>query len=407
VQPAFIDPTATDNCTGAITLKAGYPITGAITPGANCTSSQTRTWIYVDACGNESLPFVQTATWSTDIIVPTVTGQTTVTGTQCNVQPAFIDPTATDNCTGAITLKAGYPITGAITPGANCTSSQTRTWIYVDACGNESLPFVQTATWSTDIIVPTVTGQTTVTGTQCNVQPAFIDPTATDNCTGAITLKAGYPITGAITPGANCTSSQTRTWIYVDACGNESLPFVQTATWSTDIIVPTVAGQTTVTGTQCNVQPAFIDPTATDNCTGAITLKAGYPITGAITPGANCTSSQTRTWIYVDACGNESLPFVQTATWSTDIIVPTVTGQTTVTGTQCNVQPAFIDPTATDNCTGAITLKAGYPITGAITPVPTVLLLKQEHGSMLMLAVMRVYLSFRLQHGLLILLYLL
>jgi hypothetical protein len=57
------------------------------------------------------------------------------------------------------------------------------------ACGNESLPFVQTATWSTDIIVPTVTGQTTVTGTQCNVQPAFIDPTATDNCTELLLLK--------------------------------------------------------------------------------------------------------------------------------------------------------------------------------------------------------------------------
>ena len=174
-------------------MKAGYPLDGIVTPGANCTSSQTRTWIYVDACGNESAPFVQTATWSTDIIVPTVTGQATVTGTQCNVQPAFIAPTASDNCTGTITIKAGYPLDGVATPGANCTSSQTRTWIYVDACGNESAPFVQTATWSTDIIVPTVTGQATVTGTQCNVQPAFVDPTASDNCTGTITIKAGYP----------------------------------------------------------------------------------------------------------------------------------------------------------------------------------------------------------------------
>src|SRR5207247_1117667 len=151
-------------------------------------------------------------------------------------------------------------------------STQTKTWIYVDACGNESLPFVQTATWTSDNTPPTVSGTATVTGTQCNVQPAFVDPTPSDNCTGTITIKTSYPKT-ITTTTCNYNSTKTKTWIYVDACGNESTPFVQTATWTTDNIPPTVSGTATVTGTQCNVQPAFVDPTPTDNCTGTITIK--------------------------------------------------------------------------------------------------------------------------------------
>src|SRR4029078_9391619 len=139
---------------------------------------------------------------------------------------------------------------------------------------------------------PAVTGQASVTGSVCNVQPSFVDPVATDAC-GTPVLKSGYPVLGAVTAGANCSSSQTRTWIYVDACGNESTPFVQTATWTTDNTPPTVAGQATVPGTQCNVQPAFVTPTPTDNCTGTITLKTGYPLDGTATPGANCTTTQT------------------------------------------------------------------------------------------------------------------
>src|SRR5205085_10860343 len=131
----------TDNCTGAITIKTGYPLVGTTTT-TNCTSTQTKTWIYVDGCGNESDAFVQTATWTTDNIKPVVTGTATLTGTVCNQQPAFIDPTATDNCTGAITLKRGYPIVGTTTI-TKCTSTQTKNWIYVEDCWNESDSFVR------------------------------------------------------------------------------------------------------------------------------------------------------------------------------------------------------------------------------------------------------------------------
>jgi hypothetical protein len=344
-------PPTADNC-------AGYQIKVRYVTNAVCGNIPSGT---APPAGCES----PVTTRKVDNTPPTVTGQGTVTGTTCKVQPPFVDPTATDNC-GTTTIKSGYPLLGTLTTNG-CTSTQTKTWIYVDACGNESLPFVQTATWSSDNTPPTVTGQATVTGTQCNVQPSFIDPTPADNCTGTITIKSGYPVLGTATPGANCTTSQTKTWIYVDACGNESLPFVQTATWNTDTEKPTVTGQATVTGTQCNVQPPFVAPTPADNC-GTPTLKTGYPQDGAVTPGASCTSSQTRTWIYVDACGNESAPFVQTATWKTDNIPPTLTCPTVPPVCEVANKTYTIPPlTVTDNCSASSALTITYVITGKTT----------------------------------------
>jgi hypothetical protein len=265
-----------------------------------------------DACGNVGTAS-QTISFTRDNTAPTATGQATVTGIQCNVQPPFVAPTPADNC-GTPTLKAGYPLDGAVTAGANCTSSQTRTWIYVDPCGNESTPFVQTASWTTDNTPPAVTGQATVTGTACNTQPPFVDPVATDAC-GTPTLKAGYPLDGAVTAGANCTSSQTRTWIYVDACGNESTPFVQTATWKVDITPPVLTCPT--------VPPVCVVPgnsytipllTASDNCSGSGALTITYTITGVTTRSGTGPDASgifnigvsTITWTVVDECGNSN-----------------------------------------------------------------------------------------------------
>jgi hypothetical protein len=48
---------------------------------------------------------------------------------------------------------------------------------------------------------------------------------------------------------------------------------------------------------------AFVDPTASDNCSVPV-LKTGYPQTSTVS-STGCTNTQTRTWIFVDACGNE------------------------------------------------------------------------------------------------------
>jgi hypothetical protein len=141
-----------------------------------------------------------------------------------------VDPTATDAC-GTPTLKTGYPVLGTVTAGANCTSSQTKTWIYVDACGNESAPFVQTATWTTDNTPPALTCPTVPP--VCEVPnktytiPLLI---ASDNCTANNLLTITYSITGATTrSGTGVDASglfnvgvSTITWTVIDACGNSN-----------------------------------------------------------------------------------------------------------------------------------------------------------------------------------------
>src|SRR6185295_9956841 len=119
----------------------------------NCTTTQTRTWVFVDDCGNQSAPFVQTISWTTDDVAPTVNGQTNIDIVGCNAGSGFVDPTATDNC-GPATIANGYPQTSAPTT-VNCVTSQTRTWVFADACGNLSAPFSQTLTFTPgDFVVP-------------------------------------------------------------------------------------------------------------------------------------------------------------------------------------------------------------------------------------------------------------
>src|SRR4029079_8724950 len=153
-----------------------------------------------------------------------------------------------------------------------------------------------------------------------------------------VTLAAGFPQTSVATT-VNCTTTQTRTWVFEDECGNQSLPFVQTITWILDTEAPVVVGTTAITGTGCNSQPAFTDPTVTDNC-GNVTLAANYPQTSTAST-VNSTTTQTRTWVYVDDCGNQSAPFVQTISWTTDDIAPTVTGQSTIDLVGCNAGSGF------------------------------------------------------------------
>ncbi len=162
---------------------------------------------------------------------PTVTGQTTITGTQCNVQPAFITPTAADNCTVTPALKEGYPMTSTVTI-ENCTHSISRTWIYVDGCGNESIPFIQTVSWTVDtdapiIETPPATWKEVACGTGITFETLPWDvPVWSDACGTVIPVSDVMP-----TVDLGCGHEYTRTWTVKDACNNE-------ATFSQTIYLP-------------------------------------------------------------------------------------------------------------------------------------------------------------------------
>ena len=80
---------------------------------------------------------------------------------------------------------------------------------------------------------PVLNGADTIFVTDCQAEgftPIFEDPTVTDDCDSAV-IATDYPVTDTIISNG-CLRSQKRTWVYVDECGAESLPFEQVAVWS-------------------------------------------------------------------------------------------------------------------------------------------------------------------------------
>ncbi len=313
----YITPTALDDC-GPAVLKPGYPVKTNI-QADGCFRWKTITWVYVDACGNESDPFVQKLTWTLDPLAPAVTGKTKI-DLGCNPEnPAarFEPPIATDNC-GTPALMNGYPVDGnTITDG--CKWSKTRSWKYVDACGNESVTFVQTLTWSIDTEPPAVTGQTVV-DLGCNPENPtwkYITPTAVDNC-GTVELKTDYPVkTNVIANG--CERSKTITWIYVDACGHESAPFVQLLKWTVDTDKPVFAS-CPVAPVDLGFKPASLpDEAMAIAGAGVVTDLCSPPEVSAIGGIIEGECVMTQVWSVTaeDGCGNMTTCSV-TFTWTDD-----------------------------------------------------------------------------------------
>ncbi|PHR17203.1 MAG: hypothetical protein COA38_21060 [Fluviicola sp.] len=326
---SLIDPMATDNCSGAITgvHNASFPI----------TSSTTITWTYDDGNGN-------TSTQSQDVVindittpVPNVTNLLDVIS-QCDVT-VLTAPTAFDNCSGSITgtHNVTFPI----------TSNTTITWTYDDGNGNTSTQMQEAYINDNTAPVADIVTLSDVTG-QCSVV-SLIAPVATDNCTGAVagTHNVTFPI----------TSNTTVTWTYDDGNGNTSTQIQDVVINDNIVPIADVASLTDLTA-QCSVT-SLSAPTATDNCTGAVvgTHNVSLPI----------TSNTTVTWSYDDGNGNTSTQTQGVVINDNIVPIADVASLTDLTA-QCSVT-SLSAPTATDNCTGAITgtHNVTLPITSSTT----------------------------------------
>ncbi len=312
-------PTATDNCSGAITgtHDATLPI----------TATTVVTWTYEDGSGNTSQQTQNVVIDDTTAPVSDVATLSDVTA-ECEVT-SLTAPTATDNCSGAITgtHDATLPI----------TATTVVTWTYEDENGNTSQQTQNVVIDDTTAPVSDVATLSDVTA-ECEVT-SLTAPTATDNCSGAITgtHDATLPI----------TATTVVTWTYEDENGNTSQQTQNVVIDDTTAPVVDVTTLSDVTA-ECEVT-SLTAPTATDNCSGIITgtHDAVLPIT---TQG-----STTITWSYEDDNGNittqEQLVVVE------DVTIPTITcienqtvdlnqGQTFYT-----VQGTEFDPAETsDNC---------------------------------------------------------
>ena len=403
--PSPSDLTATDNCTGDITV-AGVDIIDYANP---CNVVITRTWTFTDSCNNtSSVSQTITVIPATVPVVPANAGSTV----ECladATQPAA--PVVADAC--------GNAITPVITESADpaCEGDKIYTFTYTDCAGNLS---VYTYTYTIDLtpfILP-ANGLETVDNLADAVEPT--PPTVTDNCGNILT-----PVLSDVSNTPDCQGSVVYTFTYTDCAGNaadwtytytiELAPFTvpandgSTVECIADAVVPTpptvldangnevvpVMAENadpicegdkiyTFTYTDCagntadwvytytiNDDVAPIAPaapaniafeclddvpvagnlTAVDNCSGNITV-AGIDDIDQSNP---CNVIITRTWTFTDNCGNSSsIAQVITVTDTTAPVAPNAPANMTY---ECiDDVPVAGNLTAVDNCTGNITV---------------------------------------------------
>jgi gliding motility-associated-like protein len=317
-------PNATDNCSGLLigTTLTVFPI--------NTQGTTVVTWTYIDGNGN-------TSTQNQNVIITDVTAPVVDVASLSDVisicqVTSLMAPTASDNCSGTVlgTTAAVFPIT---TQGTT-----TVLWTFVDGNGNFSTqsqnivindniaPFVDLAA------LPSVTGECSIT--------SLTAPTATDNCAGSVTgsHNAIFPIT--------LQGTTLVTWTYDDGNGNIETQIQEVILNDLSAPVPDGLSLADVIA-DCSLA-TLTDPTATDNCSGFVTVSndATLPFTAV--------GTYVVTWMYTDAAGNNS---AQTQ----NVIIQDVTGPVVDPATiapmafDCEITDLVV-PTATDDCGGEVTI---------------------------------------------------
>jgi gliding motility-associated-like protein len=317
-------PSATDNCSGLIlgTTATIFPITAQGTTVV--------TWTYDDGNGN-------IATQNQNVIITDVTSPMADLVTLnditsvCQVT-ALTAPTASDNCSGTIlgTTTASLPIT---TQGTT-----TIIWTYDDGNGNFATQSQNVVI--NDNIAPVVDAAVLADlNGECEVT-SLTAPTATDNCAGSITGTHNV-----ILP-ISLQGTTIITWTYDDGNGNIETQVQEVVI--NDISAP-VPDQITLADITADCSLATLDdPTATDNCAGFVTVTndASLPFTEI--------GTYVVTWMYTDAVGNNS---AQTQ----NVIIQDVNGPVadlvTLEPIIVDCQVVFlVEPTATDDCGGEVTI---------------------------------------------------
>ncbi|WP_396159369.1 gliding motility-associated C-terminal domain-containing protein, partial [Flavobacterium sp.] len=268
------------------------------------------TWTFVDGCNNTS-SVSQTINVS-DTIAPVAPQAPATLNVACASEvPAMISLTANDNCNGAITVLGSDSITAG-----NCPNSftVTRTWTFVDGCGNTSS--VSQTISVNDTVAPTFNQSAPAnTSVSCDNIPAPAVLTAIDNC-GTATVS----VTETILAG-NCPSNYqiVRSWTATDTCGNSSAPVTQTITVSDTVgpqIINPITSNIAVTCDAIPDAPILTAANFTDNCS-----TVGTPVFAQTQtqPDVNGTFQIIRIWTVSDACGNttaitQSITVTQTTT---------------------------------------------------------------------------------------------
>ncbi len=349
----FLVATAVDLCDGNPTIT----FLDVRTPGGLCPQEYTltRTWTATDACGNAAMCARTISV--TDNNAPVLNCPTVVASVECPATPIFPAATASDLCDVLPTITFADVSTPGLCPQE---FSVTRTWTATDACGNISM--CNRTIVVTDNTAPVIVCPTVVASVECPATPTFPAATASDLCDATPTITFATVTTPGLCPQE---FSLTRTWTATDDCGNASI--CNRTISVTDNTAPVIICPTVVASIECPATPTFPAATASDLCDATPTIT----FLDVSTPGGLCIQeySVTRTWTATDDCGNAAQ--CNRTISVTDNTAPTFDNPPLSVTVECTSIPSIPTlPSASDNCTGAVSVSfLGEIQTPGICPI--------------------------------------
>jgi hypothetical protein len=328
--PAVIHPVVTDNCSGNMSVSFSQSM-----DSISCAITILRTWLATDACGNSSS--VQQTITISDQESPVLVGVPADITIPCTsgVVPAPATVSASDNCSGALTVS----LEETLLPG-NCPAEYAivRTWRVADACGNTAM-----ASQRIDVVdtaAPVFINPPADTQVQCGSIPAPVQVLASDACSSVSVTMAEQTLTGG------CPMLR-RTYTATDACGN-SAQWIQTI-FIEDNEAPLLQGIAPGGPVSCNNIPPVPTPFVTDNCDPQVDVSINE-----VTIGSGCEYTLIRTFIAEDDCGNSTV-VSQTFTVQ-DTAPPVFVQQQPNITLQCAQVPSYVGPGVSDDCAGQVQL---------------------------------------------------
>jgi len=343
--------TISDNCTPLSDLI----ITSTDTTDGTCPIKIYRTYKVTDLCGNSTTITSTYIIEVNDFTPPVISNVPAAITYSCasEVPVAQVNSvTVTDNCLGQVTVT----VTDNTIPG-NCPNKLTisRVWTAKDICGNTSSA-TQVITVN-DQINPTFQNFPADVSVSCSsAVPAAntSSVTATDNCTGNVTIAVDQDVIS----NQNCDNQYTikRTYRATDLCGNVSSK-TQTILVNDDIApsISVIPADITVSCVSEIPVANTSSVTATDNCSGTVSITVYADVISNVI----CENKYTikRTYTATDICGNTSSK-TQTILVD-DEIAPVISSIPADVTVSCASEAPVANTnsvTATDNCNGTVSI---------------------------------------------------
>ena len=349
----WVAPSANDNC-GVNTFVQTSSPTANLTSGSSFPlGSTTITYTATDANGNETIESFTVTINDNEVPVvsncPSDLVQNATLGS-CGAQVTFTTPTGSDNCSSVTVTQTSGLASGATFP----VGVTTNTFQLTDASGNVSTcSFTVTINDTENPSILNLPSNISVNNdvNTCGAIVSWVEPTASDNCTGSNVSQTGGLSNGAYFPVGTSTITYTAT----DASGNtlvDSFTVTVNDTQLPEIVAcPSNITKTTNSGT-CEATVSWTEPSANDNCTET----ANITWTKSHTPGSTFTvGTTTVTYTATDEAGNVSAncSFNVTVQDREKPVVancPPSIAQNVDAGLGTAVVN-WTEPTATDNCT--------------------------------------------------------